>query len=997
VLRDGALLRPRLLARLVGRWDKRLVLVTGGAGLGKTTLLAQALADNALAPRGFDAWLGAAPADVDARHLCAGLLEALGATVPSEATPAAVADAVWALAPTQVSLVIDDAHVITANSSAALAITELLDTMPANGHLVLASRTRPAFAVARLVAHGDVIEVSEHALRFDDDEQAAFARLRSVAPDVVSAAGGWPALAALRVESSTSVGDDFLWEEVLRSLDGDQRAALSVLCDLGGGDNDLVSVTLGRDIDLGLLSDVPLLARTPDDWIEPHPLWKPVAAGRLALDDRAATRARGVARLIERDRLSEAFDLIASMDLWDQAPALLRHACLMGARPSAGELRRWLDRCPPEMLSTPGGLLAEAVHALMVTPAAAIDALRTAIAACRAVGDDDGEIAAVAHLGRIALWHQDLASIVEFAPRVSGLAAAGNEAARGLERLGLAMYHDMNSNDAGVLEALSGIPKDALDAPWQAVASWYRSVALHTLGDPTAALASIEAGVAQADPVLALTLAYSRHLSLWALGRIEEVENTASELRAATVAAGVTHNITGGFADGSREASHLGHDDEAAGRLRRARDSLQPNQANAAVRIALADASLRVLRGDEEGARAVLVGALADYPLETGPPRRAWRDALALTYVMVADARAEWDRTELPGIWSRVRDYAAAVVAGREPIGGDPLDRLDLADLDVVRAALPLPFAAELAVRLHARGRPEGAALLDRLGAAGRDATRALTETRPSARGDARSLLAAVPPQPRVRVEIAVLGPIEIRHDGVAVMHEAARRERVRALLAFLHATRSTSREIVAAALWPDLEERAAANNLRVNLSYLLQALEPWRADGDPSYFVRTSGTRLQFVAASDADDFDRNIAMARAAEEAGLVSVALDHHLAAVAVYRGQLYEDLDEAQWFGLAREHYAGQCRASAVRAAQLLSAANDTDRAGELARRALELDPWCEAAYAVLIAGALARDDRRGAVRLLRECVAVLNDLGVEPSLEIAALERRIPSP
>ena len=58
-----AVLRPRLLEPLARRFALRLVTVEAGAGFGKTTLLAQAVAENRLAPRGRDAWLTCEPAD----------------------------------------------------------------------------------------------------------------------------------------------------------------------------------------------------------------------------------------------------------------------------------------------------------------------------------------------------------------------------------------------------------------------------------------------------------------------------------------------------------------------------------------------------------------------------------------------------------------------------------------------------------------------------------------------------------------------------------------------------------------------------------------------------------------------------------------------------------------------------------------------------------------------------------------------------------------------
>jgi ATP/maltotriose-dependent transcriptional regulator MalT len=64
--RRGALFRPRLLRALLGRWEHRVTLLAGGPGFGKTTLLAHAIGENRLAPRGDDVWLGVEPHDRNA-------------------------------------------------------------------------------------------------------------------------------------------------------------------------------------------------------------------------------------------------------------------------------------------------------------------------------------------------------------------------------------------------------------------------------------------------------------------------------------------------------------------------------------------------------------------------------------------------------------------------------------------------------------------------------------------------------------------------------------------------------------------------------------------------------------------------------------------------------------------------------------------------------------------------------------------------------------------
>jgi len=72
----GLVTRPRLLAALGERFDRRLVLMVAGAGFGKSTLLSQAVAENRLDPRGVDVWLSCTPDDAAASQLAAGLLAA---------------------------------------------------------------------------------------------------------------------------------------------------------------------------------------------------------------------------------------------------------------------------------------------------------------------------------------------------------------------------------------------------------------------------------------------------------------------------------------------------------------------------------------------------------------------------------------------------------------------------------------------------------------------------------------------------------------------------------------------------------------------------------------------------------------------------------------------------------------------------------------------------------------------------------------------------------
>jgi DNA-binding SARP family transcriptional activator len=202
------------------------------------------------------------------------------------------------------------------------------------------------------------------------------------------------------------------------------------------------------------------------------------------------------------------------------------------------------------------------------------------------------------------------------------------------------------------------------------------------------------------------------------------------------------------------------------------------------------------------------------------------------------------------------------------------------------------------------------------------------------------------------------------------------------------------------AALWPDLDDRAAANNLRVTMTYLLRVLEPWRSAREPAFHIRFDGQTVRLGNNDwlriDVDEFDKHVDRAAQAEADGTPSLALEENLAAVALYRGEAYEGVADADWLALEREHFRRRFVAAATRAGELLVARGDVDSAERVARHAIEVDPWAEDAYAVLVSVALARGDRPAARRTLDRVMAVLDELEVEPSEETRRLRRRVRS-
>jgi DNA-binding SARP family transcriptional activator len=1000
--------------------------------LGKSTLVAQAVVENRMAPRGEDVWVGLEPHDNDDGALACAVAGALarlddpdadavpatGLLDPSPPDVAAVAEMIWKRSPTQVCLVLDDVHQLESGSAGAAWLGQLIDELPANGHLLLATRSEPPVALARLDGRRHLRRLGEDDLRFNDDELHALAEKRGVTPERLEVSGGWPAIAELAASSVTEQrrAGAFLWEEVLEPLGEHRRHLLAVVVDLGGADQRLASAAVGEPVDLErALAGVPLVAEHANGWFSPNALWRSAPGLELDPDERTAIRRRAVRELLDRHRIDQAFALVREDGLWDEAPTVLRAACLQSERLNPNQLERLLTVCPTPVRSSTAGQLATALRQAFTQPAAAVASLRMAAEACRADGDIEGELTAIAQLGRLGWARHDVGSTGgEVAIRVAELEATGHPVAKGLGCFVRALVADLAGDDDGVLDALDAIEPGVLDPVWEVMAVWLRGGVRIDRGDAEAVLAMAEAVEnPTGDPAVTAIIGGLGARAKWVLGRPDETLAAIPVMLAALREGGVAQIHAQGLSNASLALSHVGDVVRARECLAEGTTVFPPPDGVPTARTAMTTASVLLAEGDEEGARRVLRRALDDHAgPDKGPDRRVWRHTLPLSYLLVPETRAHWDGLPLRGFQAYARELAAALVAVREGRGRERLWRLDLSDMAKVRAALHHRLAAELAVALSSIGRSQGHALLDALGPPGRAAVDDLTRSRPAEAKAAKALLAAVPAPPPVVTYVATLGTLSVsRSDSAAspasngsaagARHEVTdpdlRRSRVRELLAYLVGHRKTHRAAISAALWPDHDEKAGGNNLGVTLSYLLKALEPWRAAGEPPYLVRLEGSLVELAVGSrlhlDVDRFDELLAAAGRAASEGNASAALDHHLAATDLYRGDLFADVPEAEWLAMDRAHYRSRFVASAIRAAELLVGRGDTVQAEDLARRALVADPWNEEAFAALASAALARGDQSGARSALKLCYQALAELGAEPSYATRQLSRR----
>src|SRR5436305_8619727 len=180
--------RPRLTQRMNTALRGTLTLIVAPAGWGKTTLLSAWHAD--ARPGAWPlAWVSLDEGDNDPIRFWTYVISALNPLHPGVGeTPLAlmygsssppIGDVLASLVnaliqlPTETVLVLDDYHLIEAQPIHD-ALTYLVEHLPPNLHLVIASRSDPLLPLARLRARGALTELRAANLRFTTDETTTY-------------------------------------------------------------------------------------------------------------------------------------------------------------------------------------------------------------------------------------------------------------------------------------------------------------------------------------------------------------------------------------------------------------------------------------------------------------------------------------------------------------------------------------------------------------------------------------------------------------------------------------------------------------------------------------------------------------------------------------------------------------------------------------------------------------------------------------------------------
>lgn len=1004
-MRSGAVVRRRLLGPMAERFRRRVTVIEAGAGFGKTTLVRQAIAEAAELGLGLDVLVTVPRTGLDRSGLLGRLRDGLVriGQITSTDDERGVLDAVWAMAPVHCCLVLDDAHWLAPDAVAA--VLDLVDHLPANGHLLVASRPVSS-GLARRALDAELLRLDESDLAFDDDEQVAFASARSVELDP-GRLSGWPAMLELELRSGRTGALDYLVDEVLSGMPSHRLEICRSLAVFERLDDAMASALLGEKVVVAeLVAGLPLVVVDDEGRVEFHELLRDaLATGWDGPEVIGVLRRAGeVAVQAGRDELAiELFDRAGDVDAVRAIARRLAEDLHVGTsvdrrRETMVLLRRVLG----DALEVD---VAEAVGQAVESPVGAATLLERALD--RAVAAGDAELEALCRL-RLADHAYNAARpgpLEEQLDRLEALAAAGVAAARRTILLPNVWLRSITDRHAEVLTYLAGVRAElpvGSDPEMEQLIDFYRTINLAYTGDVRGALAAADALEQLPNGLFANRLHGFRVSQKAFLGQLTADDRRQVELLLDQIHdAGQFHLFCEGaattalFHAGAGEAARA----ERLVRLAEAELHRLPATAWAHHSVAQARAVLTLLEGDEPGAARILERAIPERGIAS-LPRFVYGATAALSYALVPSTRITWDDDACGPDHLLRREVGRALVALRD--GGDPRPARALPwdDVDRLRIWAYEPHLAELALAAAEAGsrtaeqvvdgmRLDPRRILDRLAGSGPQPIRAR----------AAKLAAATPRRPHETLEISVLGPVELRRGGRVITDVAwSRRQRVRDLLLLLVEHRRIDRTRLTEILWPDKGPDAGAGNLRFTLSQLHGVLEPWRDPAESTWFVRAEGSDLVLTGGDrlvvDVDEFEAHVQAAQQAERSGRPGRALEDHLAAAARYRGDYLSGASDPGWAFYRSLHLRGRFVASAARAAELLLGLGELDRAEELAIRAADAEPAHEVSHRTLAEVLLARHRPGAARQVLSGILAELDEMGVGPEPATRHLARRL---
>lgn len=240
---------------------------------------------------------------------------------------------------------------------------------------------------------------------------------------------------------------------------------------------------------------------------------------------------------------------------------------------------------------------------------------------------------------------------------------------------------------------------------------------------------------------------------------------------------------------------------------------------------------------------------------------------------------------------------------------------------------------------------------------------------------------------PKHSFELKLLGPFMLYRNRLEIDEKAWKREKAKELFLFLYLNRNRfiSKEEIMNTLWPNADEQTMNRDFKVAYNACLKVLDPERTPREESAYIirKQSMYKLQDSVAFTSDlDYFKKFA------ELGLnekqPTIAIEWLLKAVSLYQGNLLEDCYMFDWLQQKREELVKLYILVVEGIAQTYSRLQDFREVIYWAEKLIQLDSTWEEGYRLLMLGYYHLDNRPLALKWYEKCVDALErELNIEP--------------
>jgi len=259
-------------------------------------------------------------------------------------------------------------------------------------------------------------------------------------------------------------------------------------------------------------------------------------------------------------------------------------------------------------------------------------------------------------------------------------------------------------------------------------------------------------------------------------------------------------------------------------------------------------------------------------------------------------------------------------------------------------------------------------------------------------------LPAQQPVVPGAEVAACVLGPLDLTVAGRRIARWNSLKARTVFQYLVVQIGHPVRREVLMELMWPDHSVSSARNNLNAALYSLRNTLD--QHGKKVQYILYQDGCYLpnpEFIWWTDRSEFLGAVRHAELARRAGHAAQAVSAYLRAVRLYRGPLFEDDRDGDWY-LPEQRRLKELYLRAVEdLAEIHLERRDLAAAVQFGQLALTADQCCEPAHRLLMRCYALQHQQQLVSRQYRLCSDALRDeLGVAPGADTAELFRSLTS-